>query len=548
MEEILNRQIVISKISNAYRILLITFLVVFILYIVFITNGSQNVYLHLIYIPIILSSYFWGGRAGLLVAVISGLLAGPLMPLDVAHGIMQDTSNWVVRIIILTIIGGVTGNLFTRVDKLNDEVRKRDLINPITGLSNTNKMLLDLKARIDNKENFTVMSIKLTNIEGIEKYVNHTIVNIIIKKLIDDLKHGCERDSLYSSSNSEIILLACPDCEYLEKALRTIDMYSSAVKVEDYSVRVSLKAGIYFHQHGLENPIEIYNKARIAYEQGGEHESGVYYYNDELENQRKETFEIAGSLHDALINREFYLVYQPKIDILNNTIAGVEILLRWDRGNRTPVGPSKFIKIAEEIGLVKEISKYVIENVTDQIIEWNIKEIKTNYAINITAKELLDPDFIEWTKKVIDEKDLDRSLFEIEITERVISEEGPKLLEILKLLHEKGYRVSIDDFGTGYNSLMSAGEIPFDMLKIDKYFIDRIDRIEIRELVRCIVNYAHGLNKVVLAEGVETKEQLKYLVEMGCDRVQGYYFCKPLLPKEFERYYLEFQHSSEQFT
>ncbi|AHM57703.1 putative signaling protein (plasmid) [Peptoclostridium acidaminophilum DSM 3953] len=158
----------------------------------------------------------------------------------------------------------------------------------------------------------------------------------------------------------------------------------------------------------------------------------------------------------------------------------------------------------------------------------------------MTAKELLDEDFIEWSQELIERKNLDRSRFEIEITERVINLEGKKLLAILKYLRGLGYKISIDDFGTGYNSLMSVGEIPFDLLKIDKYFIDRLKQREVRELVSSIINYTHGLDKMVVAEGVETKQQLDILKELMCDKVQGYYYSKPLLPYEFEEYYKKY--------
>lgn len=110
----------------------------------------------------------------------------------------------------------------------------------------------------------------------------------------------------------------------------------------------------------------------------------------------------------------------------------------------------------------------------------------------------------------------------------------------MKYLKELGYEMSIDDFGTGYNSLMSVSEIPFDILKIDKYFIDRINKTEIAELVKLFIEYAHTLGKTVLAEGVETEEQLNILKKLKCDEVQGYYYSRPLLPEEFEEFYIEF--------
>lgn len=251
-------------------------------------------------------------------------------------------------------------------------------------------------------------------------------------------------------------------------------------------------------------------------------------------------YEIAGSLHKALNNNEFYLVYQPKINIQENKISGVEVLLRWDRGDKKPVGPGVFIDVAEKIGLIRDISKYVIENVIKQIKIWEKENISIHCSINLTAQELTDQELIEWAVGKIESHDIDRSMIEIEITERVLNKEFEKINKHLEYLREIGYKISIDDFGTGYNSLMMIGMIHYDVLKIDKFFLDRMCNFENRELVRKIIDYVHVLDKKVVAEGVETEEQLNFLKEYGCDEVQGYYFSKPLLAEDFAKFYKEF--------
>lgn len=233
-------------------------------------------------------------------------------------------------------------------------------------------------------------------------------------------------------------------------------------------------------------------------------------------------------------------MYQPKIDIVNNKISGVEALVRWKRNGDNFIGPDKFIPIAEEIGFIKVISKFVLDNATTQIEMWKSKNIDIKCAINLSAKELLDNKFINSVKETITSKDISTSDIEIEITERAITYNDKDLIETMYYFKERGCQISIDDFGTGYNSLMSLGEIPYDILKIDKYFIDRLDRIEIRELVRHFIDYSHTFGKIVIAEGVETEDQLNILKEMNCDKVQGYYFSKPLLPEDFEEFYIKF--------
>jgi EAL domain-containing protein (putative c-di-GMP-specific phosphodiesterase class I) len=204
------------------------------------------------------------------------------------------------------------------------------------------------------------------------------------------------------------------------------------------------------------------------------------------------------------------------------------------------IGPNIFIPIAEEIGFIDNISKFVFSDAITRMEIWKSKGMNIKCSINTSVKELIHDDYTLWAQDLISSKNADRSDVELEITERAIAYNDKKLIDKMYYLKGLGYQISIDDFGTGYNSLMSVGEIPFDKLKIDKYFIDGIDNIEIAELIRLIIEYVHALGKTVIAEGVETEEQLTILKKLNCDEVQGYYYSKPLLPEEFEAFYMEF--------
>lgn len=242
----------------------------------------------------------------------------------------------------------------------------------------------------------------------------------------------------------------------------------------------------------------------------------------------------------AIKNNEFYLVYQPIINIQENRIDGAEVLLRWDRGVRKPIAPNIFIDVAEKIGLITEISKWVIEKNIIQRNKWSSKGIEINTSINLTAQEITDDSFCEWLRNLIETHHIDRTKIGIEITERVFSTDEKMLKDVLLDIKRKGYYILIDDFGTGYNSLMTIGNIPSDIIKIDKYFIDHIDEIGMKKIVKHTIEGCHEMGKKVVAEGVETKKQVEILEEMGCDKLQGYYFSKPLLPEDFEQFYMNF--------
>ncbi len=525
----------ILKWPNRYKVLLIGVLIILIVYIMFKTGGSRTSLGQLFHIPIVLSTYFWRTKGGVLTGLISGIIAGPFMPLSVQYGIMQTPGNWILRIIVYVLVGGFIGYVFSEIDKLYERMREKDLTNPFTGLYNRNMLLMDIKKMIDDGQEFTILSIKLENFDSVGKYVDTDLIQNLVNQLVMELMQGYEDNNLYSYNDDEFILITYSKNNYLKFIEKLIDKYSSSFKIDDFEVRLVLKVGVYDYYGGNDSPSKLLAKARIAYEQADEQEYGIYYYNDIIEKELKATYEISTSLLDAVKNNELYLVYQPKINLKDNTIAGVEILSRWDRGDRKPVGPDVFIEIAEKIGLIKEISNYVLENTFNQIAQWESMNIAISYAFNVTAVELLEVDFIKRAEELIESCKLEGTTLEIELTERVLCQEGERLNSTLLYLRSLGYKVAVDDFGTGYNSLSSIMEIPFDILKIDKYFIERLDRIEVREMIRGFISYAHKFNKIVVAEGVETKEELDYIKELDCDMAQGFYLSKPLLAKDLEK-------------
>lgn len=520
-----------------YKLSIIIMLIALIYTLVFFSGGSHTSFIHLIYIPIMLSSYFWRVKGGVVIAIISGFLFGPLMPLTLSPLVYQKPENCIVRMAIFLLFSVLISISFDKIDELNESMRLKDSISPLTGFYNQNALFNYLYSRMKNNKNFSVLSIKFTNIEGIEKYVNPSLIKQIILDFIKELESYYSNDNIFSSSYNEIILVCSSKSDFINKVYDIIQNYSTPISIGNYKIQVIIKVGIYNYEGIDEEPIEVYNKARIAREQGETPHSGLYIYDPAFDEKRKEIYEISGSMYDALMTDEFYLKFQPIISLEDESITGVETLIRWDRGEDKYISPDIFIRIAEETGLIKDITKFVMDKGTDQIQDWNAKGINLSCAINLTALELLDQDFFEETKTLMDNKKLDSSQFEFELTERVFINKGLYVRELLDNLRESGYGLSIDDFGTGYNSLVSLNEIPFDVLKIDRYFISRLTEKDIQELVRGIIIYAHQIGKTVIAEGVETQKQVTILKELKCDRVQGFYYSKALTAHEFEEYY-----------
>ncbi|MBK5253591.1 MAG: EAL domain-containing protein [Peptostreptococcaceae bacterium] len=528
-------------VRTLFRILLMIFLGVTINYIVYVTGGTKGAWTQLNFIVIVLAAYYWKVRGGLIIALLLGVLMGPLMPLDVAEGIMQTPGNWTIRLSLYLGIAATTGYVFWKNDEINKKIDEEHLISHFTGLYNANKLFLDLNKMIEKDEKFCLVFFNVVNLVEISKYIEYKNIEEMIYKSTTVIKSKFGVQEMYSNNHNEYILVLkeYDEDEITQIISSTLHDVLQSIEIEDHLLKLIVKAGIVFSDD-TSNATEIFNEARIASDQGEAYESGVYVYDSDFASERKLFYEISGSLNNAIKNDELYLVYQPIISLKDNVISSIEVLARWDRGDRKPVGPDVFIKIAEKTGSIQRVTKEIMEQFANQLLCWEKEGMKIKASINCTAVEIADDAFREWVKKLVEEKSIDKADMGIEITERVFSRNEKKLNDVLAGLQAEGYCVSIDDFGTGYNTLKYLGQIKADVIKIDKYFIDRIDEKHIKSLVRHIIDAVHEMGLSVVAEGVETKEQLMILKELDCDKIQGYYFSKPLLADDFTDYYKSF--------
>lgn len=222
----------------------------------------------------------------------------------------------------------------------------------------------------------------------------------------------------------------------------------------------------------------------------------------------------------------------------NNELVGVEALLRWNDSEFCNIPISHVIKIAEDAGFITQITKWVIKNAVAQLKKWQEEGIEINIAINLSSRDLNDSSIVEFTRECLDSFQIEPSLLEFELTERSIIEDEDKVFYILNEIKNMGIKVSLDDYGTGHNSLKYISNLlfKFNYIKIDKLFIDDIINENNRILIEGIIRAAHKFGIEVIAEGVESEEQLNILKAIECDIVQGYYYSKPLAPIELNNF------------
>jgi EAL domain-containing protein (putative c-di-GMP-specific phosphodiesterase class I) len=246
---------------------------------------------------------------------------------------------------------------------------------------------------------------------------------------------------------------------------------------------------------------------------------------------------LENDLRRAIARGEFELHYQPKVDVETGRVVGMEALLRWRHATRGLVAPAEFIPIAEDCGAIVEIGEWVLGEACRQNVRWQRAGApQLRVAVNISGVQFRQPDLLDTIAQALAASGLHPECLEIEITESVIMQDPSQMIVVLERLSKMGVHVSIDDFGTGYSSLSYLKRFPLDKLKIDRSFIRDISSdTEDAAITRAIIGLAHNLRLKVVAEGVETREQLEFLRTLGCDEYQGYYKSKPVPAAEFQR-------------
>ena len=241
-------------------------------------------------------------------------------------------------------------------------------------------------------------------------------------------------------------------------------------------------------------------------------------------------------VHDAIGQGQFYTVFQPKYDIRGDQpkLTSAEVLVRWEHPKYGKISPADFIPLLEKNGLVHELDSFVWADALRSAGEWKKQGISIPLSINVSRMDLYNSHLVEDLNELMDQNGLDQSELYLEITESAYAEDREQVVWAVEQLHKAGYKLEIDDFGTGYSSLIMLADAPVDILKLDMMFVRNLDSDRQKILTEIITDIAKYMGFLVVAEGVETKEQVDYLKSVGCDIIQGYYFSKPLKKEGFE--------------
>ena len=300
--------------------------------------------------------------------------------------------------------------------------------------------------------------------------------------------------------------------------------------IANREITQSFSAGIAcFPTHSI-NAEQLIQHADIALYRAKEEGRGRdLVYNHEMQEESLSSLTISSKLHQAIEKNEFELHYQPQINMVDNSVVGLEALIRWKDSDGNWIPPDHFIPLAEESGLIIPIGDWVVQQACKQISHLLDNGFHIPIAVNISARQFAQPDFIDGLLANLDKFDVPHHLIELELTERVIMTDIEETMETLKKLETLNIKISVDDFGTGYSSLSYLKKFPIDVIKIDRAFVSDADHnAEDAAIVSAIIAMASSLGLDTVAEGVETKEQMEFLRAKQCTIGQGYLFSKPL--------------------
>ena len=392
-----------------------------------------------------------------------------------------------------------------------------------------------------------ILFLDLDNFKQVNDTIGHKAGDQLLRSVADGLMK-CVRatDSIshFSTGESESMVARLGGDEFTlllnnignieEPAIvagRILEMLAEPFIIGDHEVFITASTGIAVYPFdGTDIDTLLINADLAMYQAKNQGRNSYQYYSESMNKFTRERFTIETKLRKALDQNEFMLFYQPQIDIQNGKLIGVEALIRWLQPDLVLTKPAEFIPLAEQTGLIVEMGDWVLRTACEQNRTWQKSGLKTMLmTVNVSSIQFRKDNFIESMSQILSDTGLDPHYLQLELTESTIMQHSKNTIEKLQALQAMGVQTSIDDFGTGYSSLKYLKNFPLSTLKIDTSFIKELSTSPTdQSIVKAIITLAHNFNLKVVAEGVESREQLAYLRDCGCEAAQGYLICPPV--------------------
>ena len=383
------------------------------------------------------------------------------------------------------------------------------------------------------KKRKAILLIEVERLDAIKASFGRKSMNELVLILAERFTKVLEEDQLLIQFGKNQFMLYLKEyrqenvqlvCERLRQCL------DQPIQIKHYSLRMKFHVGVAIYPTDAYYPEELFQCAHFALNEAKQSVTGnLAFYTAEIEKKNKEQLQLEHDLEKALQNNELFLEYQPQLDLKTRELCSVEALVRWQHPIKGKIPPNHFIPIAEDSGLIIPLGLIVLKKACQEMKQWQQSTGKMiSVAVNVSLSQLYQENFLHEVRNVLCETEFDAKYLQLEITESMTIE-ATQLIPILKELKQMGIAIAIDDFGTGYSSLSYLTDFPLDCLKIDRSFVNKIGvSHKGAAIVTTILAMAKHLQVKVVAEGIETAEQLAYLEQAGCDKIQGYYISRPI--------------------
>ncbi len=409
----------------------------------------------------------------------------------------------------------------------------------LTGLANRTLLQDRLaKAVADarrQKYNVALLFLDLDRFKDINDSLGHSVGDLLLQEVAERLKRwGREQDTISRLGGDEFLVMLPHVVDVPDAAVaaeRLMDVIDAAFEIQGHSLHVHCSLGIsIFPGHGEDGETLIKNADAAMYSAKRSGRNNFRFFTEDLNTQAMERLSLENGLRSALTREELFLMYQPQMDIATGRIIGLEALLRWQHPTLGLVPPDKFIRIAENSGLILPIGEWVLRTACSQARKWQEDGLPAvTVAVNVSAIQFRQEGFCALVRRVLHETGLAPKYLELEITESLLLANAELMLSVVWELRDMGVTLAIDDFGTGYSSFNYLRQFRVSKLKIDRSFIrDVAVNSDAAVITTAIISMAKSLHLKVIAEGVEDEAQMSFLRDRQCDEIQGYYFSKPL--------------------
>lgn len=426
-----------------------------------------------------------------------------------------------------------------------DDLKKLTNYDCLTGLPNRQQFSTDLKREVARAKRYqrflALLYIDIDYLKKINDRFGAEVGDLLLKDISLRLQRLLRAEDILARVGGDefaVILTEIANAEDASiVAQRILETLNKPYELAGQIILNGASIGISCFPDAGIDAVELHKNANIALHTAkSSFRNSFQFFSAVLQNEYKYRSELEIDLHFALKKKEFYLMYQPRIDIQSGCMVGMEALLRWNHPVRGNVPPTEFIHIAEENGLILSIGEWVLRAACKQFSQWRragvVKE-EVVMAVNVSVRQFQQTGFTELVSSILDETSITPSSLELEITENSAVSYLEKIQQDLQKLREIGVLLSIDDFGKGYSSFERLKQMPIQAIKIDKSFVNDIDvKLSDNLIVSSTISLGKNMGLNVIAEGVETEEQLRFLIKNRCPQAQGFYYSKPLTTEE----------------